>query len=356
MVHLWTKPNLSLHPNKQNDFYPTLNKKRNEFFKTQYAESKKFVEQAEKEHKLGQQLITALKSNKIAEVKAMLCERNKGAEATLSRTVILMDVTGSMDHLLQKAKNAVTTMFERIAIVLKGPNSFEMQFVVYRNYNAPADMLLQTSPWESKPKNLRTFMETVEPEYGWGNEAIEVGLAHVNREHEKATISQVILIGDAPANTKEEVTQKRGNSSHKAPFPPISLKTTLFSTPTYYEDELNILKDKKINVHAFFVDMRAKQNFEEIARASNGRCEKLEINSEKGSDQLTNLEEQKGTHLLTLIEQNFPSLILCDIVLLCLWDSKFVQVVMQESIFPFLKNIGCNVSVVYKTLRQNTFQ
>ncbi|ETO30348.1 hypothetical protein RFI_06774, partial [Reticulomyxa filosa] len=119
------------------NFYSMLDAKRNEFFKAQYAENKKFVEYASKEHELGEKLITAVKKNDVNTVKKI------------------------------------------------SPNSFEMQFVVYRNYNAPEDMILQCSTWESKPENLRNFMECIEADYGWGNEAIEIGLAHVNRENKK---------------------------------------------------------------------------------------------------------------------------------------------------------------------------
>ncbi|ETN99764.1 hypothetical protein RFI_37703, partial [Reticulomyxa filosa] len=109
--------------------------KRCEFFKSQYAESKKYVGHAAKEHKLGEELIAAIKKNDVDTVKRKLCERNKGAQKKkTSRTIVLMDATGSMSHLLQKAKNTVSTMFERIATILKEkgepPNSFEMQFVV----------------------------------------------------------------------------------------------------------------------------------------------------------------------------------------------------------------------------------
>ncbi|ETO04255.1 hypothetical protein RFI_33142, partial [Reticulomyxa filosa] len=92
---------------KAGNFYPLLDAKRTEFFKSQYAESKKYVEYAANEHKLGEELIAALKKNNVNAVKKMLCDRNKGTELEdLSRTIVLMDGTGSMDHLLQKAKNA----------------------------------------------------------------------------------------------------------------------------------------------------------------------------------------------------------------------------------------------------------
>jgi hypothetical protein len=36
-----------------------------------------------------------------------------------------------------------------------------MQFAVYRNYNVSAEKLLQYSGWESKPQNLRQFMDSI---------------------------------------------------------------------------------------------------------------------------------------------------------------------------------------------------
>ncbi|ETN97163.1 hypothetical protein RFI_40367 [Reticulomyxa filosa] len=271
------------------DLYPMLDVKRNEFFKTKYDENKQFVEYASKEHELAEKLITAVKINDVNTVKKILCERNRAREKKSSRTIVLMDATGSMDHLLQKVKNTVSTIFERISIILKEngepPNSFEMQFVVYRNYNAPEDMILQSSTWESKPENLRNFMESIKADYGWGSKAIEIGLAHVNKQNKKEAVSQIILIGDAPANTKEEVIIKRKDKFGENYWG----NTKLFSHPTYYEDELALLRQRNIPVHAFYIGRKAQQNFMQIANITDGRCEKLEIRSNKGSDQLTDL-------------------------------------------------------------------
>ncbi|ETO01749.1 hypothetical protein RFI_35690, partial [Reticulomyxa filosa] len=203
---------------KEGSFYPLLNSSRNRFFSTQYEDSKKYVANAARQHKKSEALITAVKNSDVATVKKILYQQNRGMnEEKCVRTMVLMDATGSMSHLLQKSKHAVSTMFERINIILEENNSlnnFEMQFAVYRNYNAPEDMLLQISPWESKPEGLRSFMEKVQPLYGDGNEAIEVALAYVNRELKTYDVSQVILIGDAPPNTRKEVEEKRRNSRH----------------------------------------------------------------------------------------------------------------------------------------------
>ncbi|ETO33272.1 hypothetical protein RFI_03835, partial [Reticulomyxa filosa] len=144
------------------------------------------------------------------------------------------------------------------------------------------------SPWESKPENLHNFMEKIQPDYGWGNKAIEVGLAHVNREIEKGEVSQVILIGDASANTKEEVLSKRSTRGEQ-----YWKNTKLFPTPTYCENELSRLKKHNVPVHAFFTGIFAKQGFAAIATATNGRCEQLDINSNRGSEQLTDLVSEE---------------------------------------------------------------
>jgi hypothetical protein len=178
-------------------------------------------------------------------------------------------------------------MFERASEVLKdhsiNSESFQIQFVVYRNYNSKADTILQASPWESKPDNLRTFINNIEVEGGWRNEAIEIGLWYANKEYEREPITQVILIGDAPPNTKDEVGSKR---SH---FGEDYWKNTKFANATYYEDELAKLISNNIPVHGFFVHAQAENSFKEIATKSQGRSEMLDINSPVGSQMLTDL-------------------------------------------------------------------
>ncbi|CAF1222140.1 unnamed protein product, partial [Didymodactylos carnosus] len=277
--------------------YETLNQKRNDFFKEQYVNSSKYVEGAKKEHNEGQKFVESLNQSKIQDIKAFLGERNRGAGGnSQSRTICLMDATGSMSHLLHKAKNTVGTMFERASVVLKEngipPDCFQMQFVVYRNYNSKEDEILQTSPWETKADNLRAFMDRISAKGGWSHqteEAIEIGFSHANEENKKENISQVILIGDAAANTKEQVRKGRENKIHGGEK---YWETTKFKEPTFYANELEKLKNKtskKIPVHAFFVHKQAKRDFQEIATQTGGRCEELDINSPKGAQRLTDL-------------------------------------------------------------------
>ncbi|CAF4273892.1 unnamed protein product [Rotaria magnacalcarata] len=294
--------------------YDFLHDRRTDLFKTQYEENMKYVEQAKEKHLSSQKFLSSLRSGEINSVREFLIKENRGvAGRSCSRTVCLMDATGSMTHLLHKCKNTVGIMFERTSEILKDhkmdSNSFQLQFAAYRNYNSKEDKLLQSSPWETKPHNLRAFMNTIGVEGGWVNEAIEIGLWHANQEHEREPITQVILIGDAPPNSLEEVATKRGKFGKKY------WKNTRFAKETYYEQELGKLMTNNISVHAFYVEKRAEEKFHEIATRTGGRCAMLDINSSLGSDMLTNLVTEeilnnigglsKGKDLVTAYRKKF---------------------------------------------------
>ncbi|CAF1564298.1 unnamed protein product, partial [Adineta steineri] len=51
--------------------------------------------------------------------------------------------------------------------------------------------------------------------------------------------------------------------------------------------ELKKLKDKNIPVHTFYLTNSAKNNFEAIAKETQGRCESLDIRSSAGIIALT---------------------------------------------------------------------
>ena len=95
-----------------------------------------------------------------------------------------MDATGSMSSLIAGCKNTIEDMFKRARVVIESlgiTNPFEIQLAVYRNYNGPFNPpkttggLLDYSNWEILPANLKRFMETVEADWGMGNEAVEIG-------------------------------------------------------------------------------------------------------------------------------------------------------------------------------------
>jgi len=197
-----------------------------------------------------------------------------------------MDATRSMTHLLEKCKYTVGEMFTRAKKILEDAKlniSFEMQLVVYRNYSSGKDLILQCSGWESKPPALRAFMDSISPSGGQGNEAIEIGLWHANQEFENGSgVTQIILIGDAPANTVADVKSKRKGAE-------AYWYNTKFSKPTIWTTELASLKSKNVPVHTFYVAWDAKHNFDEIASQTNGKSYSLNINGDEGAAMLTNV-------------------------------------------------------------------
>lgn len=283
------RPNV-LNPTKvYKSVYHLLDDKRTDLFKTQYQANMTFVQQAKQRHDATKSFLLQLNAADINSVRAFLVKENKGANivAEPSRTVCLMDATGSMTHLLHNCKNTVAIMFQRAIQILKENNisedSFQIQFVFYRNYNSKEDKILQNSSWETKADNLRVFMNSINVEGGMGNEAIEIGLWHANKENERDHITQVILIGDAPPNTIDEVKQKRTHLGEAY------WQKTRFAQNTYYEDELAKLISANVPVHAFFVANYAESVFRQIANRAKGRCELLDINYPSGADMLTNL-------------------------------------------------------------------
>ncbi|CAF3824593.1 unnamed protein product [Rotaria sp. Silwood1] len=269
--------------------YAALNKARNALYESKCAAKEVGIEQCRHEHESSKSFMNALSEGKLDIVKKFLTDQNREANIVsgTSRTLLLMDATGSMSSLLSAAKDTVCTMFERASVVLgeKGlsKDAFSMQFAVYRNYSSRDNKILEVSSWETKASHLRAFMNTIGPEGGMGEEAIEIGFWHAAKESETQDgISQVILIGDAPANTKSDVTSKRARLGEAY------WKQTRFATPTYYEDELQKLKNKNIPVHAFYLTDWAKDNFQRISEEAKGRCESLNIYSTAGAESLTN--------------------------------------------------------------------
>ncbi|CAF2071576.1 unnamed protein product [Rotaria magnacalcarata] len=269
--------------------YDFLGKKRNALFEIHYENSTAFFEQVKERHEATEEFLKRFDTTNMNYVRTFLVNENKGANivSSQSRTICLMDATISMTHLLHHCKNTVKDMFDRTAEILREANisedSFQIQFVIYRNYNSTKDKILQFSPWETRADYLRAFMNTIDISGGLGNEAIEIGLWHANQENEREKITQVILIGDAPPNTKGEVAHRRGR------YGEAYWKKTKFAQITYYEDELTKLTSNNIPVHAFYVERRAEQSFRQIANQTGGRCQLLDVKSSSGAQILTDL-------------------------------------------------------------------
>ena len=270
--------------------YQNLHEKRRAIYESKCGAKELGIKQCKSDHEYSKKFMSALTSAGVRAVKKFLMKQNKGTNPVIvsSRTVLLMDATGSMASLLSAAKDTVCTMFERASHVLsqKGlPNdAFQMQFVVYRDYDCREDGLLQSSAWESKPDNLRNFMTKVTATGGGDyEEAIEIGLWHVVQQSESPEeISQVILIGDAPAKEMPAIIRDRQATGGETYW-----GKTKYKVPTYYVTEMQQLKVRNIPVHTFYLADGAKSNFEMIASQTSGQSKYLDINSARGAELLT---------------------------------------------------------------------
>ena len=89
-----------------------------------------------------------------------------------------------------------------------------MKVAGYRNYNSLEDGILSApSNWSSNSNEISEYINThLISKGGWGNEAIEIGLWYANQEiinNQGLPLSMIIIIGDALANTPDNVTVKR---------------------------------------------------------------------------------------------------------------------------------------------------
>ena len=229
--------------------YTSISQKRREYFEMQLPKKTiNKVQTLRASHEASTQFVLDLLGSRREE--ARMDTREERIRAFLSgtnawvgsitraaaRTVILMDATGSMGDVIGGCKNTIERMITRACRIInevrlkKGLTdadapSFQVQFVAYRNYNAPApgrDMnpILEVSKWDSRHEVLAQFLGPIEADYGMGNEAIELGFQHVNKELAKEAadidkgldpprIKQVILVGDVPPNTPQEVVARR---------------------------------------------------------------------------------------------------------------------------------------------------
>jgi hypothetical protein len=228
------------------------------------------------------------------QLNTLLQKYNRVACSTTSRTLMLLDVTCSMDLLIEKTKSCIGTFFDRCQKVLDSENihsGFELQIAAFSNYNVCVEEILEASTWEAKPHQLSQFLTRLRVRGGWGPEAVEVGLMHALEEHKKRPLDQIILIGDAPANPLEDIVDKRrhghGSDSYWDKQQP-----TWSPTGIPKKEAMAMLQQiqlvKPVPLHAYHMAKRAQQSFENLAACTGGgSAQKLDVNSSKGADDLT---------------------------------------------------------------------
>ena len=224
--------------------------------------------------------------------------------SSTSRTIILMDGTGSMSLLFIECKTRVKEILRRVGEELSAQNvtsGFEVQFVVYRNYPSLEKDLLVVSEWSRDPQALFDFIDKTAVSGGvGGTEAIEVALWHVNQQatRPRGKVTQVILIGDQGPSSQTEVTERRAQVKADGLIgEQYWSKTESFKTAVFYKTELDKdhpINKKKIPIHTNYVptysgEMPAKTAFEEIARLTGGKCRELRVGNSKDSEELTHV-------------------------------------------------------------------
>eukprot|EP01059_Diplonema_ambulator_P035866 TRINITY_DN8638_c0_g2_i1.p2 TRINITY_DN8638_c0_g2~~TRINITY_DN8638_c0_g2_i1.p2 ORF type:complete len:323 (+),score=130.16 TRINITY_DN8638_c0_g2_i1:2-970(+) len=211
-----------------------------------------------------------------------LVEWNKGPRmvGASSKTLILLDATGSMAHLLQNALAVIKETFDRIYTILDGAgngSTFEVMVATYRNYDAGVDYVLETSGWCQQPHGAYDFLRRQQVRGGLGPEAIEVGLQYAAKQE---GLKQVILMGDAPANDPAKIPAYRRVYGIPENHP-------LIGPPTTADCELGKLHSKGVAVHAFSLAARANTNFEQMAAETGGKFNTLDVNAADSAERLT---------------------------------------------------------------------
>ncbi|CAL6025624.1 Helicase-related_protein [Hexamita inflata] len=291
-------------------YYSGIDQKRRDYFDGKYPERTRNIQSIKANHDRSNRFLEAIISGNINAAKDYLLNKNQsyGAAASKTKTLILMDITGSMGGAIELLKNTINTIFGNVHSVLKQCNlkdSFEVMFAGYRSYNSSSADLLISSDYESNPNNLQKFLSKVKvgASSPWGNEAIEVGLQFANTEYQNG-LSQVILIGDIGPNTEEQVTRGRQERGEEY------WSSTAFAEPTNYLLEVNQLRTKSVKVHCLFIGNEARECFDEISRGTNGTNEELELNAEKMTSKVAEkivklIGDKTGKDLLKIYREKF---------------------------------------------------
>ena len=130
-----------------------------------------------------------------------------------TKTLLMVDATGSMYALLTQVKEKMKIMLERIGQILKEhgyePEQSLMKISFYRNYSNDKDEIYGSSEWRYKGTDLISYLNTFSVAGGQGNEAVEIGLCKaIDDIKDEEGLSQIILIGDAGCNTPDDMKRK----------------------------------------------------------------------------------------------------------------------------------------------------
>ena len=269
--------------------YDYLNNQRISHFVKRYPDKIKFVAINTADHNESQHFLRHLLQNETNLIAKFLLKQNQFTTivdlGVHSRTICLIDATGSMTYTLDATKSTVLEMFKEVNEVLEennAPSAFEFMIGFYRNYNS-LDEIFVHSNWSTNPNDLGQYLHPIRVSGGLGNEAIEVGLQFANKTSEELMVTQVLVIGDMPPNTQLEIEshRKRYNFDTKTADP------TKWPV-TFWKTEANKLKDNNIKISTFYVNKNAKEVFTQLASTPKD-CHELPVQTIDGATILKHL-------------------------------------------------------------------
>eukprot|EP01038_Epipyxis_sp_PR26KG_P010155 gene10155-13661_t len=287
-----------------------LGSKRDKYYETTYGNNRSDVIKASEKHKESIKFLDALLTNTNNKnqvlIEKFLLDLNKSEQTFVmsnTGTLVLLDATVSMKHAMNNAKNKIEEMFTRAYTILEdnglSKDAVSMQFGVYRNYNSNNNDIFLVSPWENNAENLKSFLKPINVDGGWGNEAVEVGIWHAANEAIKGLVSQVILIGDAAANTPKDIESKRAYIFTQNKFGGnVYWNKSKYANVKHVDEELKRLitpNGDKIPVHTFYINAqdpeqfgKVQASFSDISNKTGGTSSLLDVNSANGGELLTN--------------------------------------------------------------------
>ncbi|KAL4463179.1 hypothetical protein ABPG74_007180 [Tetrahymena malaccensis] len=274
---------------KQNSLcYGILDKNRQTNFEINFKNNRQYNENTSiTNHNQSEEFLTHLKKANYSKIKQYLLQLNQSPKENItSKTLIVLDATGSMKNLITQTKNTIETTFlcSRDILGQEGldPQCFLVMICFFRSYNSKWENIFNSTAWENNADKLRSFLQTVQATGGTDpGEAVEVGLWWANQQHLQSPINQVLLLGDQPAHLEDQAQKYRNK------FGQNYWDTTPIKELTYYVPECNKLKKQNVPVHTFYLNNQAQNIFQDISNITGGKCAPLDINSADSAKQLT---------------------------------------------------------------------
>ena len=154
-----------------------------------------------------------------------------------------------------------------------------MKIGFYSNYNVDKQSIYVESGWECESSKIKTFLNQNDVRGGWGNEAVEIGLYHANKQLD-AGLSQITVIGDMPANTEEEFISKmnrKGPAYWNKAFPGLTASA----------GQVQKIKAQGVPIHTMYLTESARSQFGQMSSQTGGKSHLLDVNDSNAAEMLT---------------------------------------------------------------------